>query len=286
MWTSLKSWGDAFVSSTFTDTALRYDTTFYYAVSGYNADGFISVSSAITAANMTLPLPSSYTVVYATSAANIAAPLPAPSLAQVVLAIPAGGVADGYLALSTSAASAPVEIPVSGLNEATAKLRNASLVTGSVIELHLYDIYGEPAGLTDTARITMTYADANDDDLVDGTSPLAPAGTLNLFSLDTGALVWNQQPDTVVSTTAKTAYSDIEHLSFYSLISVTEPDAFTGAALSTTSLQWSWPTEAGVDGYRLYTSSSAGYIVLPSSANLYIDTGLAVNKPYSPPPLL
>ena len=219
-WTTLKTWADVFVSTWFTDTGLSFATTYYYAVSGYNYDGIVSVSSSISAANMTLPLPAAYTAVFATAAVsqNVTAPIAGVGLVTVTVPV---GAADGYFFISTSAFASPADITKADLDAATAKLNSVSLLTGSIVELHLYDIYGSSvsSNLPTSARVSMIYTDANNDDIVDGTS--AQAVSLRLFSLDTGALVWNQIANSILDNGANTVYADIPHFSFYALGSVT-----------------------------------------------------------------
>ncbi len=280
LWTNVKNWNDNFSATAYSDYHLRYGTTYYYAVSGYNDDGAVSISSAIIT-NRTLPLPAGYTAVFATAAVSATAPLPAPSLSLITVAIPLG-TPDGYFAISTNAAASPLEIPKSSLDAATSKLKTASLVPGSIVELHLYDVYGDPSALTAPARITFTYTDANTDNIVDGTTPQAQAASLDLFDLNMSALIWNQRQDSVVTTAAKSVYSDVGYFSFYALGAVTVPKVFSATALSTTSIEWSWPLGGtGIDGYHLYSSSAPGYIVLHSTVTSYTDTGLGVNKPYT-----
>ncbi|MDP2865404.1 MAG: hypothetical protein Q8O90_04090, partial [Elusimicrobiota bacterium] len=219
-WTTLKTWTDVFVSTWFGDTGLSFASTYYYAVSGYNYDGIVSVSSSISAANMTLPLPAAYTAVFATAAVSQTVTAPIAGVGLVTVAVPAGA-ADGYFFISTSAFASPADITKADLDAATAKLTSVSLLTGSIVELHLYDIYGSPvsSNLPSSARISMIYTDANNDDIVDGTS--AQAVSLRLFSLDTGALVWNQIANSILNNGANTVYADVPHFSFYALGSIT-----------------------------------------------------------------
>jgi len=113
-----------------------------------------------------------------------------------------------------------VEISKVNLDAATAKLTNTSLL--NIVELHLYDAFGAPltADLASPARITITYTDANGDDIVDATSPQAPVNALKLFNLDTSALVWNPLSNSVLNKSALSVYADIPHFSFYALGSV------------------------------------------------------------------
>jgi hypothetical protein len=221
-WTGVKAWSDVFVSTYFSDTHLHFGTTHYYAVLGYNYDGIVSVSSAVTAAgNVTLPVPPSYTAVFATAAVSQSVTALLPGVGLVTVEMPAGASSDGYMAISTSAAASPIDIPKSSLDSATAKLVNTTLL--NIVEIHLYDAYGYPltANLSSPARVTIPYADAGGDDIVDNTSPQIQASTLKLFSLDTTALVWNLERTSIVNKSGRAVYADVPHFSFYALGSVT-----------------------------------------------------------------
>lgn len=277
-WTSLRSWADVHVSTWLADSGLRYDSTYYYAVSGYNDDGAVSLSSAITSGR-TLPLPSMYTAVFATDTAkDVTAPLPGPGL--VTVTIPAG-TPDGYFWISTSAATAPIDISKNELDDANARLTEATLVTGSIVELHLFDVFGNAstATLPSPARVAITYPEANADGLVDGTA--VRAETLRLYSLDTDALLWNRQQNSVLTSALNTVHSDIPHFSFYALAGDDFASSFRGVALSTVSIQWQWPTVNGVDGYHLYSSSTGAVVTVSSNTSAYTDSGLSPNRPYT-----
>lgn len=221
VWTVLKSSADVFVSTSFNDAHLRYATTYFYAISGYNDDNFVSLSSAITPLNTTLPLPSTYTVVFATAVVSQDVIAALPGFGQWTVTIPAG-TPESYFGISTVAATAPVEISLADLSAATAKLAgHVSLANLPMVELHLYDANGYPltGDLPSPARITVTYPDAPVDDVVDGTA--FQVTSLRLFSLDTAALVWNQQMNSMLDKGAKTVYADVPHFSFYALGSIT-----------------------------------------------------------------
>lgn len=219
-WTGLRSWSDVHVSTWFNDSGLRYDATYYYAVSGYNHDGIISVSSAITSGDTTLPLPSTYTVLFATSVAAQSVSAPLAGVGQVAVLIPAG-VVDGYFVISTSAETSPAEISKASLDAATDKLTNVTLLTGAIVELTLYNAYGQriTADLPAPARVTVTYIDADDDGVVDGTTIGETA--LKLFSLDTSALVWNRLQNSMLDQAGRTVYADLDHFSLYALGGIT-----------------------------------------------------------------
>ena len=60
---------------------------------------------------------------------------------------------------------------------------------------------------------------------------------------------------------------------------------FTASALSTSSLEWSWSTGtftgSGIDGYHLYSSSTAAVINLSVGTSYYIDAEIGVDKQYT-----
>ncbi|MDO8803902.1 MAG: fibronectin type III domain-containing protein [Elusimicrobiota bacterium] len=277
-WTSVRSWSDVHVSTWLDVAGLRYAATYYFAVGAYNTDGAVSLSSAITS-GVTLPLPSMYTAVFATDAAkNVTAPLPGSG--SITVTIPPG-TPDGFFWLSTSAATAPVDISKNALDDATARLTEATLVTGYIVELHLFDIFGaaSTAALPSPARVTMTYPDAAGDGIVDGSS--VRVNSLRLYDLDTAGLLWNRVQNSTLNAGTKTVHADIPHFSFYALGGDDAAESFKGIALSTASVQWKWPSTAGVDGYYLYSSTTAAMITVSSTTSSYIDSGLRVNKAYT-----
>lgn len=277
-WTSLRSWSDVHVSTWLNVTGLRYAATYYFAVGAYNDDGAVSLSSAITS-GVTLPLPSIYTAIFATDAAkNVTAPLP--GAGSITVTIPAG-TPDGFFWLSTGASVSPVDISKNALDDATARLTDATLVPGNIVELHLFDVFGiaSTAALPSPARVTITYPDAAGDGIVDGTS--VKVTTLRLYELDTAGLVWNRVQNSTLNAGPKTVHADIPHFSFYALGGDDAAEGFKGITLSTASIQWKWPAVAGVDGYYLYSSSTAAIISVSSTTSFYIDSGLRVNKAYT-----
>ena len=276
-WATVRGWSDVHVSTWFTDTGLRYASTYYYAVGAYNSDGAISLSSAQTA-GVTTPLPGMYTPVSAAASTTVTAPLP--NGGQVSVFLPAG-TPDGYFWLSTSAATAPLDISRNQLDDANARLTEAVMVPSYIVELHLFDQFGNvsTATLPSAARLTFTYPETNALGLVDNTA--VKSSTLRLYSLDTGALLWGRVGNSTLNTGTKTAYADLPHFSFYALAGDDYAQVFKGVALSTASIQWKWPTVTGVDGYHLYTSSAGTVITVSSNSSSYIDAGLAPNKPYT-----
>ncbi|OGR96107.1 MAG: hypothetical protein A2016_09360 [Elusimicrobia bacterium GWF2_62_30] len=225
-WTNLRSLVNASSATAYSDSGLHYSTTYYYAVSGYNYDGIVSVSSAVTSgADMTLPLPVMYTGVFSTAAASQLSTAALAGVGTLAVTIPAGA-PDGYFYISTSAATSPTEVSKTNLDAATANLHGVELLTGSIMELRYYDAFGTrvTSNLPSPARITITYIDGDDDGVVDGTS--LGETSLRLFNLDTTALVWNRLSNSMLDPAARTVYADLPHFSIYALGSLT---SVTGA---------------------------------------------------------
>ncbi len=218
-WTTLKNWTDVFVSSSLTDTHLHYAATYYYAVSGYNEDGVMSVSSAVYAGR-TPDLPGYLAPVYSTATAAQGGTAYIPGVGQITVSMPPGSpLSDGYIFISTDAALNPAGNPKADLDAAAAKLPPSRLVGGAVTELYFYDAFGYlfTGNFGLPVRITFTYLDADNNLIVDGYSPPIAAGSLKVFNLDTAALVWNPLDSSKLDTAARTVYADVQHFSYYAL---------------------------------------------------------------------
>jgi hypothetical protein len=165
-------------------------------------------------------MPAGVTAVYSTAtlAQTITAPLP--GVGQVAVSLPAGAItANGYIRVSTSAATVPVDISKASLDAATLAFAPNSVITGSVIELHYYSLLGEAitGNFASPARVTITYTDANGDGFLDGITPQASVNALKLLSLDTTAGEWVPLRSSFTDKAGKMVYSDIPHFSFYAL---------------------------------------------------------------------
>lgn len=224
-WTEVKAWSDVYISTSFTDTGLRLATTHYYAVGGYNQDAIPSVGSATYSggSSRTLDMPAGVIPIFSTSAVAQSTTGVLSGFGQITVQLPAGAApSDGYILVNTAAGTNPVGTSSANIAAATANLLPSKLVTGSIAELYFYNLYGSAftGNLTLPARITMTYTDANSDDILDGDSPQIRAETLKLLNLDTTNLIWNPQSASRLDKAAKTVYADINHFSFYALGSV------------------------------------------------------------------
>lgn len=219
-WTTLKSWNDVHVSTSFSDSGLLFSTSYYYAILGYNEEAALSLSSAASGAFKTLELPAGMTLIFSSATVTQSGTAVLPGLGQVKIGMPPGAVpVDGYISISTNAATNPAGVSKSDLDAATAKLPPSRLADSSIVELYLYDLYGSPfAGdFSRPARITITYTDADNDDILDGIAPQLKVPTLKLFNLDTAALEWKAVRNSMIDRAAKAVYADAAHFSIYAI---------------------------------------------------------------------
>jgi hypothetical protein len=138
------------------------------------------------------------------------------------VSVPGGSVADGYMFFSTNAFTAPAGTSKANLDAAIAAFSPNTLMTGSIVELHLYDLSGGTvtSGFGSPATVTLNYPDATNDGLVDNITPQPSELTLKIFTLDTSTLKWMPENSSVVNTAANTVSASISHFSFYALGSV------------------------------------------------------------------
>ena len=69
--------------------------------------------------------------------------------------------------------------------------------------------------LTTPVTVKVPYADANNDGIVDGTSPPVPASTLKLYVLNEATAQWDAIPGSTVDTTHHLVIGQISHLSIF-----------------------------------------------------------------------
>jgi len=219
-WTTLKSLTDVYVSTSFTDTHLHLATTYYYAVTGYNRDGIPTLSSATSSAFRTLDLPAGLKVILSSAAAAQSQTVPIPGLGFITVELPPHAAAvDGYILISTNAGTAPVGASPGDLSSAAGKLLPNMLVPGYLTEIYFYDLFGNKltGNFSAPVKIYFTYPDANNDDLIDGTTPPVGVSALKIMNLDTTDIAWDQLDNSVLDKTSKTVYAYINHFSFYAL---------------------------------------------------------------------
>ena len=222
-WTTLVNNTDVYVSTSYRDSSLRLATTYYYAITGYNGNGIATVSSATytSGRSMTASLPASTPLLLSTATVTQTQQATLSSGA-LTLSFPAGAIsADGYVQFNTNAASNSLEYPQSNIDSATSLIYPSRIVSGSPVEIFLYNVYGATQTYTFgvPVTITFTYADVNDDDIVDGSSPQLSANTLKVFAYDPSDVAWEMENSSALDKTAKTVSARINHFSLYSLVS-------------------------------------------------------------------
>jgi hypothetical protein len=74
--------------------------------------------------------------------------------------------------------------------------------------------YNGPLG--SSAVLSMAYADANGDAVIDGTNPPIPASRLQLYALDSGVLTWTPLP-TTIDLVSKRVSAPVPHFSVFAL---------------------------------------------------------------------
>ncbi|MBU2573062.1 MAG: hypothetical protein KKH28_03175, partial [Elusimicrobia bacterium] len=185
-------------------------------------DGILTLASATYSggSSRTLDMPADVTPIFSTSAVTQSTTVVLSGFGLITVELPAGAApSDGYIFISTNAGTSPIEISKANLDAAAAKLSPSRLVTGSIAEFYFYDLYGSTftGNFALPARVTLTYTDANNDDVLDGAPPQIQANTLKLLNLDTAGLAWDPLASSRLDKAAKSVYSDINHFSFYAL---------------------------------------------------------------------
>ena len=101
----------------------------------------------------------------------------------------------------------------------------------------------------------------------------AGVSTENFFYLDDTAGTWTIS----VSFTGLTGDSEP-----FTVIELTAPSGFGGAALSTTSIRWTWTDNSATeDGFRLYSGVGGLIAALAANAESYNETGLTPDTSYT-----
>ena len=126
-------------------------------------------------------------------------------------------------------ATSPMRVNPASLSQATARLSRtagaqAALAPGSAVELNLLQDSGAfyDGNLNQLAGVTLSYADANGDGLVDGTS--IRVKTLAIYTLDEAHSLWVRVPASRVDTAARTVTALMPHFSVYALIGAADQD--------------------------------------------------------------
>ena len=141
---------------------------------------------------------------------------------KVKVEIAAGATGTDYysMKISTDPANAPDEVTPADITTANGKLTSTYQLTNILCEINLYDNSGSQlsGGLAGDAYVTMTYPDANNDGIVDGTAASVKESNLKIYYLNEAAQVWEEVTGSVVDTTANTVRVKVAHFSVFALI--------------------------------------------------------------------
>jgi len=158
-----------------------------------------------------------------TSGASSSAVTGSDGLKQVSIPLADQGVAVQWL-LSED----PIDHPLIGNGPAliaAAALTLPSGLSGSSDSLTEYIVSYNGTRFTGTlpapVTITVPYADANNDGVVDGTSPPIRANTLSLYVLNENTAQWEQVPGSTVDLANHTVTGQISHLSIFNAFGTT-----------------------------------------------------------------
>lgn len=222
-WTTLIAAADNLTSASYVAQGLQLGTKYYFQVYGYNGDEIIT--SSTTGNGTTDSLPATVTLIV-TTATVTQEHKATPEAGEVKIEIPAGAIStDGYIQINVNAGTAPTEVTKAELDDAITVLSQAEskVVSGSVIEINLFTLTGSTVTTTFTKKLTltMTYPDANGDDLVDGITPPIRPEALRIFTLNKTTKKWELVSGTqTLDKTAKKISVEIEHFSMYAIVSV------------------------------------------------------------------
>ncbi|MFH1369366.1 MAG: fibronectin type III domain-containing protein [Elusimicrobiota bacterium] len=223
-WTTIVGPSSNLMAATYKNENLALAKTYYYAVFGYNGNGVIT-SSTTPKSGTTATLPTTVTLLVTTSTVTQEQTKTA-GTGEVKIEIPPGAITeDGYIYINVDAEDAPTEVTKTELDSATSDLvlDNNKLIAGSVIEINLFSLTGSTitGNFAKAFTLTMSYPDADNDDVVDNTTPPIRADALRIFTLNKVTLKWEKVSETVtLDKTNKKVSVEITHFSIYALVSV------------------------------------------------------------------
>ncbi|MFH1714860.1 MAG: Ig-like domain-containing protein [Elusimicrobiota bacterium] len=152
---------------------------------------------------------------------------------------------NGYLIVNNDPLNTQNEVKLFDITEANRKKQNESAfnnpILASIHELIIKDQSGvnmaqrlaarasspENSGTSDPAKfatITIPYADADGDGIVDGSNPPVRVKTLRMYWLDEEHKLWVRVPDAAIDTVNKTLSAKVPHFSVFGLIGAEDND--------------------------------------------------------------
>ncbi|MBN1622570.1 MAG: S8 family serine peptidase [Endomicrobiales bacterium] len=225
-WETIVDSSHNLTSETYKDEGLRYSTLYYYGIYGYNGDNVLSSSATVSGKPET---PSSdIQLLVSTSTVTQEQTANDSVLGDIRIQIPQGAISqDGYIIINTDAENSPKDVTSADITAANRKLtlQGIKLVESSIIEVHLYNLYGSTitTDFQDNLILTIPYIDSENDGLVDGFLPVSKVESLRIFTLQdsTWTLVSGEH---TLDRTNKTVSVEIPHFSLYMLASALIPE--------------------------------------------------------------
>lgn len=131
--------------------------------------------------------------------------------------------------INSDPAASPMRANAASLAQATSRLPQtaggqAALAPGSAVEFNLLQDSGAfyDGVLSRPAGVSLSYADADNDGVVDGTT--IRAKTLGIYTLDEAHSLWVRVPASIVDTSARTVTAYLPHFSVYALVGSADQD--------------------------------------------------------------
>jgi|GEM_PF-1543897 len=166
----------------------------------------------------------------------------------------------------------PLRVPYSLLAQALARVPTGQMLMPpsptypTLVEivptLDGVNYFNGPLG--SSAVLSLPYADANGDGIIDGSNPPVPASKLQLYTLDASVLAWNLLP-TTVDIVAKRVSAPVSHFSIFALFGATSYGQ-TMSDARVYPVPWKWNSSDKFGGPCLYFDG------LPTSGSIRILT--------------
>jgi hypothetical protein len=200
----------------YTVNGLMPATTYYFAIFSHGNDGTISVSSTVSSGVMTKQLPEGVNILYSNVTNTVTEN---DTQGPVRITIPSyailGDFATSYMIINVGADTS--------FESSELTTGSKQLVSGSMVEPDLYNIYGvEYSGnFAKQVTLALSYSDSNNDGIVDGVTPLIRAESLRIYRYNPSTFAWEiVQGSQILDKTGKTVSVNLDHYSIYALAAI------------------------------------------------------------------
>lgn len=144
---------------------------------------------------------------------------------NLMVTVGADAVANDYeLFLNMNPLAAPQRVSASSISEANLKANAmpggpVGPIPQGLVEINLLKDNAQyhDGDMAASSRLLMRYADADNDGLVDATTPPVKAKTLRLFRLDEARRLWERVPGSVVDAASHEVTAQVTHFSVYAV---------------------------------------------------------------------